>query len=281
MWPHGSDTPLVVVDNSGTAERPPARDGLHWLRPSDNLGFGGGCNLGVEATRTPWVLLLNPDVTVTARSLRALAALAADWGEDDALALIAPRLLDGEGTATQFTWQLKPLPRPIDLLAQCFFLARPKGPTVEPPEGARVGQPAAAALLVRRAAFEQVGGFDPRFAPAWFEDVDLAQRLADAGWHGRYARSVEVRHDGGASVTPLGFGRFLVIYTRNLRRYAQARGWTWTARCIRPAVTVATAMRIPFVLLRRPKATASRADAVRSLWLLLRTAIRGWPESAS
>ena len=278
-WPRGGDFPLVVVDNSGTAHEPNSRPGLEWLRPATNLGFGGGCNLGVDATNTPWILLLNPDAAIGEEGLRRLAERAAAWGEqDERLALLAPRLLDSDGRATQFVWQLKPLPRPLDLIAQCFFLSRPRGPAVEPADGARVAQPAAAALLVRRAAFDQIDGFDPRFAPAWFEDVDLAQRLADAGWHGRYARTVEVLHDGGASVSPLGFGRFLVIYTRNLRRYAEARGWVWTARMVRPAVLVAASLRLPLVLLRRPKATSSRRDAMRSLWLLWRAALRGWPE---
>lgn len=279
-WPLGEHSPLVVVDNSGTAEPPAPAPGLHWIRPDDNLGFGGGCNAGVETTDAPWVLLLNPDAAIGAQQLRALTERAATWGTDDPrLALIAPRLVNGRGEADQFGWQLKPLPRPRDLIAQCFFLSRPRGPRHEPAEGARVDQPAAAALLVRRAAFNEVDGFDSCFAPAWFEDVDLAQRLHDAGWHGRYARSVEVRHDGGASVSPLGFGRFLVIYTRNLHRYARARNWTWTARSVRPAVIVATILRIPTLLLRRPRAAASRSDALRSLVMLLRAALRGWPEA--
>lgn len=279
-WPRDPDLPLVVVDNSGTAAEPTDHGNVRWLRPAGNLGFGGGCNVGVRATSAPWVLLLNPDVTIEETQLRALAERASTWGEDDPrLAVIAPRLLDEQDEATQFTWQLKPLPRPRDLLAQCFFLARPKGPEVEPDDGAPVAQPAAAALLVRRSAFDQLGGFDTRFAPAWFEDVDLAQRLADARWHGRYARTVQFHHDGGASVSPLGFGRFLVIYTRNLRRYAQARSWTWTARAVRPAVVLAAALRLPFVVLRRPKATATRREAARAMTELLIAALRGWPES--
>ena len=277
-WPQ--NTPLVVVDNSHSAIEPSARPEVLWLDPTDNLGFGGGCNAGVEATATPWVLLLNPDATIDPQSLQTLTDRARTWSiEDPRLALIAPRLVDEHGKANQYSWQLKPLPRPVDLIAQCFFLARPKGPSVEPADAAPVEQPAAAALLVRRSAFDEVGGFDSRFAPAWFEDVDLAHRLRDAGWHARYARTVTVRHDGGASVSPLGFGRFLVIYTRNLKRYAEARGWTRTAGCVRPAVVIATTLRLPFVLLRRPKATTSRMDAVRSLWMLLRSALKGWPET--
>src|SRR5437762_2939644 len=63
-----------------------------------------------------------------------------------------------------------------------------------------VEQPAAAALLVRRAAFAEIGGFDPAFRPAWYEDVDLCARLREAGWRVRYVPAAPVAHDGGAAM---------------------------------------------------------------------------------
>ena len=79
-------------------------------------------------------------------------------------------------------------------------------------------QPAAAALAVRRDLFLEHGGFDERFVPAWFEDVDLCLRLSRRGpivfWpEARFA------HVGGVASRKLGYDRFLPIYYRNACRF--------------------------------------------------------------
>ena len=55
-----------------------------------------------------------------------------------------------------------------------------------------------ACLLLRREAFEQVGGFDPSYF-MFFEDVDLGERLGRAGWTNRYVPRAEVTHAQGTS----------------------------------------------------------------------------------
>ena len=55
-----------------------------------------------------------------------------------------------------------------------------------------------ACLLLRREAFEQVGGFDPAYF-MYFEDVDLGDRLGRAGWLSVYAPAARVHHVGGAT----------------------------------------------------------------------------------
>ena len=64
-----------------------------------------------------------------------------------------------------------------------------------PVEG-RCGWLSGSALLVRREAFEAVGGFDPQYF-MYFEDVDLCDRLARAGWSSIYVPSAVVEHTGG------------------------------------------------------------------------------------
>jgi N-acetylglucosaminyl-diphospho-decaprenol L-rhamnosyltransferase len=51
-------------------------------------------------------------------------------------------------------------------------------------------------LMVRRTAFDQVGGFDPGYF-MYFEDVDLGDRLQRAGWQNIYLPSARVVHTGG------------------------------------------------------------------------------------
>ncbi len=281
-WPGDPQFPLCVVDNSAsTASLQASYPNVRWVLPDSNLGFGGGVNAGFEATRGRWRLLLNPDVVVTAEALTTLGdAAERSVQADPSVAMLAPRLVDqdedGAPSASQFSWQLKPLPRRRHLLAQCMFLARPKGPATEPEDLAPVEQPAAGALLVRADAFEAVGGFHDIYYPAWFEDVDFAQRLSTAGFTGRYARQAEVKHVGGASVPSLGFGRFLRIYYRNLQRFARARGWWLVAATTPLIVAVAALLRTPLVLVRRPRAAPSRRVAMVAFVQLAMAALSGW-----
>ncbi len=66
----------------------------------------------------------------------------------------------------------------------------------ESPAEGECGWLSGSALLVRREAFEAVGGFDPRYF-MYFEDVDLCDRLARAGWSSVYVPSAVVEHSGG------------------------------------------------------------------------------------
>ncbi len=281
-WPRDQRFALTIVDNSGSiaalaAEHPWAQ----WITPSRNLGFGGGVNEGARRSNGRWLLVLNADTVANLEALEQLLAAAEEYEQHDPqVAMVAPRLIDpdlkSDGTRSQHRWQLRPLTERRHLLAQCLFLSRPRGPAIEPADGAAVEQPAAAALLVRRDAFVEIDGFDERFAPAWFEDVDFAQRLADAGYVGRYARRAEFTHAGGASVPSLGFARFLRIYYRNLQRFALARGWRVVAATAPLIVAIAAILRLPTLLVRVPRASHSRTAAAIALIQLATSAVTGW-----
>ncbi|MGH9442388.1 MAG: glycosyltransferase, partial [Thermoanaerobaculia bacterium] len=86
-----------------------------------------------------------------------------------------------------------------------------------------VEQPAAAALAVRKSSFQGIGGFDPRFAPAWWEDVDLCRRLASAG-RIFYVPAARFEHRGGSAMERLGYDRFLPLYYRNAVSYWRKHG---------------------------------------------------------
>jgi len=129
-----------------------------------------------------------------------------------------------EGEENQEIFQLRHLPtlrqafRELLLIDRAFpgnrgrardrYLDRDRNVSFE------VEQPAAAVLAIRTAAFARAGGFDPRFAPAWWEDVDLCARLREAGKIVYYPAATFV-HAGGASMKSLGYARFLPIYYQN------------------------------------------------------------------
>ena len=327
-WPAGDPRfELVVVDNGSAGPLPAplsptsagASAAVRLLQPGRNLGFGGGVNAGLAATRAPLVLILNPDAWPEPGALDAL--LAGFAAHPDAAGL-APRLIGPDGTP-QWRWQLRPLPGLGRLLAQALFLPAAGGPRREPPAGARIGQPAAAALALRRSALEMPDspsagpteapamlgsrsrsrrvldtegatsrgasrapristfGFDERFHPAWFEDVDLARRLAGAGRPLLYWPAAVFRHRLGGSVPALGYGRFLWIYYRNLARYLRKHHGPAAAAAVRALLPVTALLRLVLVPLRRPRRAASRSEAAAGLLTLAAGALTGWRRPAA
>jgi N-acetylglucosaminyl-diphospho-decaprenol L-rhamnosyltransferase len=266
------------------------------LRPGRNLGFAGGINAGVAASRAPLLLLLNPDALLEPGALdRLLAGFAAH----PEAAGLAPRLA-GEDGEPQFAWQLRRLPSAWGCLRQTlpWPAASVTGGTggsrragdgssrrasggssrhaIEPPPGAPVEQPAAAALALRREALLAAGGLDEQFHPAWFEDVDLARRLRQAGARLLYWPAARFTHALGSTVPRLGYGRFLWIYHRNLERYlAKHHGAAW-ALASRVTLAAGLLLRLPLTALRRPHRAASRREGAAGLLVTLAGVFSGW-----
>jgi GT2 family glycosyltransferase len=271
-WPRDPRFELLVVDNGSEGELAlgPAR----LIRPGRNLGFAGGANAGIAEARAPIVLLLNPDAVPEPGALERLLEGFAEYPDTAGL---APRLT-GLAGEPQWGWQLRRLPSPGALLRHTLPLGGSGGGLeTEPAAGDPVEQPAAAALALRRSALEAVGGLDEGFQPAWFEDVDLARRLAAAGSVLRYWPAARFRHGLGSTVPRLGYGPFLSIYYRNLVRYLgkhHGAGWALGARLLLiPGMLV----RLLLLPLRRPARAASRGEALRGILMVLGGAVSPLP----
>src|SRR5262249_6025521 len=104
----------------------------------------------------------------------------------------------------------------------------------------RVDQPAAAALIIRRDAYEEVEGFDEQFFPAWYEDVDFCRRINAKGWDVFFIPAAKFVHAGGYSATALGSERFVRAYYQNQLRYAKKHFGAIESLAIR--LSVATGM---------------------------------------
>jgi GT2 family glycosyltransferase len=231
--------PITVVDNAssdGSRTMVAKSFPTVTLIPSDvNLGFAGGVNAGVATTTSPWVLILNPDVEVTAAAVDLLRRA----GAADAAVGAVGACLVGDDDRPQAGFAVRRFPTlatlAVDLLlvdklwpgnpASARYLARDVDLSVTQD----VEQPAAASLLIRREAFDAVGGFYTGFHPAWFEDVDFCRRLHAAGWRIRYVAEARLRHEGGVAMRSLGLGSFNRVWYRNMRRYVD-RHLSWPAR---------------------------------------------------
>ena len=270
-WPRDPRFELLVVDNGSSL--PLSIGPARLLQPGRNLGFAGGANAGIAEARAPVVLLLNPDAVPEEGALEKL--LEGFAACPDAAGL-APQLVGSAGEP-QFAWQLRRLPSPAELLLHALPLGGSQGGlTTEPPSGSPVEQPAAAALALRKAAVEEIGGLDAGFWPAWFEDVDLARRLAAAGQTLRYWPAARFHHGLGSTVPRLGYGPFLWIYDRNLVHYLRKHhgaGWAFAARVL---IVLGILLRLLLLPFRRPNRAASRGEAFRGLLLVLRGVLTGW-----
>jgi N-acetylglucosaminyl-diphospho-decaprenol L-rhamnosyltransferase len=172
------------------------------IQSGRNGGFGFGCNLGAAAGSEPLILFLNPDAEITAEALqRMVSALA----EDDEAVLVGPRILEEDG---ELMHSMRRYQRTGSMWAQALYLHRllPRARwaneiDARPEAYAAPASPewlSGACMLVRRTAFEAVGGFDDGFF-LYCEDQDLCRRLRAAGGGIRYEPSAVVSHRGGHS----------------------------------------------------------------------------------
>ena len=99
-----------------------------------------------------------------------------------------------------------------------------------------VDQPAGAALMIRRDAYEEAGGFDEQFYPAWYEDVDFCRRVKAQGWEIFFLPAAEFLHSGGYSAETLGSESFLGAYYGNQLRYARKHFGSMGSVAVRASV---------------------------------------------
>jgi GT2 family glycosyltransferase len=180
---------VIVVDNDsgdGTASAVRAADPQATVIESGrNLGFAGGCHVGVRASGAPLLLFLNPDAVPAPGCVPALRATATErrhWGAWQALVTLA------DGVQVNTAGNL------VHWLG--FGWAGGLGLSVDDVERSphEVGFASGAALLVRREAWEAAGGFDERYF-MYGEDLDLALRLRLAGWRIGVVPAARVAHD--------------------------------------------------------------------------------------
>jgi GT2 family glycosyltransferase len=280
----GPRVSVVVVDNGSGLQ---GRGRLQAICPDatlianpSNRGLAAASNQGARAASGDVLLFLNPDTRAEGDPFSEIRRAFAEHSEAVA---VAPRLLDREDESQrgkqlappdredQRTFQLRRLPslasdaRQLLLLDQLlpnnFSRRRERYAEADREEPFAVEQAAAAALAVRREAFDRIGGFDERFFPAWFEDVDLCQRLGALG-EILYWPKARFHHRGRTSSEALGYARFLPIYYTNALRY---RGrYSLPARAAyRLLLATGMILRLAALPLRR-RMPRSRGDAARA-----------------
>ena len=210
--------PVVVIDNGssdGSAELVRREFPDVDLRVEPNRGYGAGANLAVRLLATPYVLLLNPDTEVAPGTARALASY---LEEHPYVAVAGPRLVNGEGV---YEPSAHAFPTPISLLVQESGLSRRLGLRRGEWQAGPADWVLGAAVAIRCAAFDAVGGFDEGYV-LYQEEVDLCHRLRAVGWETHYAPVATVVHVGGVSTSRREAETF-AQFVRSTQRFARLR----------------------------------------------------------
>ncbi len=194
------DVVVVLADNGstdGSVEVAAKRPGVQLLRTGGNIGYGAAANAGVAALDPAigWVVVINPDVVLGEGSIDALLAAAARHPEGGAF---GPLITTPEGVVYPSARHLPSIGLGVGhALFGWWWPSNPwtrvyRQDMTEPVERT-AGWLSGSCLLLRRAAFDAVRGFDPGYF-MYFEDVDLGDRLGRAGWTNVYCPSAQ----GGA-----------------------------------------------------------------------------------
>ena len=184
---------VIVVDDSSTdatAEVIPKLPGIVYLRNERNLGFVASCNRGAAKARGDYLVFLNNDTTVTAGWL---SALRETFQIDPKAGLVGSKLVFPDGRLQEAGgiiwrdgsgWNRGKFQDP----------AKPEYNYLRD-----VDYCSAACIMISKSVFESIGGFDAKYEPAYYEDVDLAFKLRRAGFKTLYQPVSQVVHYEGAT----------------------------------------------------------------------------------
>lgn len=243
---------IVVVDNASSDAtcREVTRRNVRLIANCDNLGFASAVNQGIKAVTAPYVLLLNPDARLTT-DLTALIECCREPG----VAGACGKLVDEDGHP-QVGFAVRSLPSPAALIYEALLLNRLwKTNSVnwhyrclgfDYSAPADVEQPAGAFLMIRRDVWQDLGGFDERFHPLWFEDVDFCRRARDRGYRMRYTPQAVAKHTGGHSLANISLEKHQLYWYRGVLRFSVKHYRSGTARMVCVAVFLGS---IPRMLL--------------------------------
>jgi GT2 family glycosyltransferase/glycosyltransferase involved in cell wall biosynthesis len=195
-WPSEKLEIVVVENGSGDdslAQLKNSGPDVRIVESRENLGFAGGCNLGVEHSTGEFLAFLNNDATPHAQWVDAAVAAF----DDERVAAVASRVLDADGILVDYidaglTWFGKGY-KP--------FVGETAGTLGTTAKDVLFGT--GSAMFVRRSAYLELGGFDPSYF-MFYEDVDFGWRLNLRGWKFRYEPTSIAYHRHHGAVDKFG-----------------------------------------------------------------------------
>lgn len=229
--PASSASPIdiVVADNkaqgSDDVSRLASAHAAQYLPMPTNVGYGAAMNAAIASlpSTIEWVLIANPDLVVGAGALDALVSV----GEEDALiGSVGPATLTSGGEIYPSARAVPSLRTGVGhALFSNLWIGNPWTRAyrhdTSTPHRRDAGWLSGACVLVRRSAFDDVGGFDPGYF-MYFEDVDLGYRLGKQGYRNVYEPAAVVTHTGAHSTTTES-GAMISAHHESARRFLKKK----------------------------------------------------------
>jgi GT2 family glycosyltransferase len=277
------DFEVIVVDNASAdapcqslANRFPD---VKLLLSEKNLGFGGANNLGARSSSAKLLFFLNPDTLLLGNAVQRMLN---ELMSRPRAGIIGCRLLNPDRTL-----QLSSIQRFPTILNQLLALEKlqrwwPKLSiwgkkalySTEPCVVEEVDVVSGAGLMMRREAFEQVGGFSPEYF-MFAEEVALCHAAGRAGWRVLHCSGAEVVHFGGQSTKKREDGFADVAMRDSVFLFLSRTRGGWYALLYRFGLFVSTCLRLALLGLLYPMAaTMNRPSYKMSLLRALRKWLR-------
>jgi GT2 family glycosyltransferase len=272
---------IIVVDNA-------SQDGsvsairkefprVQILENAVNVGFGTANNQAMQEAKGEFFLLLNSDAFPQPGAIETLMEYSRDHSN---IAVVGPRLLNPDGSV-QMSWFLPPCPTLywVDTLRLLKVYNR-----IQDAIRHRLYSSAThydrlcvcgACLLVKRAAYEKIGGFDEEFF-MYFEETDWQQRMWRHGWNVAFVAEAKVIHLGGASAHTRSnrSGQFFAGRDRYIRKHHGIVGFI----SMRLAQITACSINLTVASFRlvMPKRRSVAFQQVKSDWNLMMQYAKHW-----
>jgi GT2 family glycosyltransferase len=257
-WTQTHDHEFIVVDNASHEDISKLdRDDLTLIRNSANLGFATGCNIGAKQAQGDFLLFLNPDTVLLNDVLGGLVSFLNAHPE---AGIAGPMTLDPDGSIHYAA--ARALPGLVNeflehstltfKFARNRLLGRPYYSYWDHQSSRPVGTLLGACMMLRRDAFETLGGFDENYF-LFFEEVDLCKRMHQAGWQVWYVHTCRLLHEGHRSIIR-EYGRvdaLFPVYLESAEKYFKThhgRPYAFLWRLMLAGIYLA-----PFLRRRRPE----------------------------
>ncbi len=183
---------IIVEDAADPATRIllDAVEGARIVRNRENLGYQRSITAGAARARGEWIVLCNNDIAVRPGWLEAMLECAESRSD---VGIVTPKYLSPDGMISEagaIIWR--------DATGANYLRGEPAG-SCHASYRREVDYGSAAALLVRNEVWQELGGFDKRFEPMYYEDADLCFAARARGWRTIYEPRAEVIHFEGST----------------------------------------------------------------------------------
>ncbi len=216
---------VIVVENDSGDDLTKIEErftNVIFVRSVKNLGFAGGCNLGMTYAHGDFIVLLNPDILFTQPALYQIQEA---MKQDPSIGIGGISLKNLDGSQQKCVWRF---PTPTDqflMLLKVHHFFPSLGPIrswrmddFDYAKDADVDQVMGAFFCIRREVLEHIGTLDENFF-LWYEEVDFCRRATRAGWRVRYFAHLSAKHKKGSSFDRVPTGQKQKMLRRSVHYY--------------------------------------------------------------